>query len=70
VQAALAKLGVQTMIYYPKTVADHVITKAFDKGPYPQSEKACKEVLALPIYPELTKNEIEAVVKGLETVLG
>lgn len=57
----LKNAGVGTSIYYP--VPLH-LQKCFSdlnhkKGDFPVAEKLCTEVIALPMYPELTKEEIE-----------
>ena len=33
----------------------------YKKGVFPEAEKASREVLSLPIYPELADNEIELI---------
>jgi dTDP-4-amino-4,6-dideoxygalactose transaminase len=35
------------------------------EGSYPESERAAKETLALPIYPELTEEQAEHVVNSI-----
>jgi dTDP-4-amino-4,6-dideoxygalactose transaminase len=56
----LKKAGVETMIYYPtplhlQPVYAHLGHKS---GSFPESERACEEVLSLPIFPELTDSQI------------
>ncbi len=38
----------------------------YKEGDFPICEKLCKQVLALPVYPELTDNEISRVADILE----
>lgn len=56
-------------IYYPITVSDQECFAYlnYKKGDFPVSEKAAKEVLAIPIYPELTQAQKNYIV---ETITG
>jgi dTDP-4-amino-4,6-dideoxygalactose transaminase len=59
----LADHGVPTIMHYPVPV--HV-QKAFDhlgyrEGDFPVTEKLCREVLSLPIYPEMNEEQIAFV---------
>jgi dTDP-4-amino-4,6-dideoxygalactose transaminase len=63
-QEYLRHCGIQTEVYYPSPL--HV-EPAFAylghrKGDFPNAEAACREVLALPIYPELTLDKQRRVV--------
>lgn len=60
--------GVSTMIYYPKPL--HLL-KAFSylkhkEGDFPEAEKASREVLSLPIYPEITEKQVNYITKLIE----
>ncbi|MGB9617360.1 MAG: DegT/DnrJ/EryC1/StrS family aminotransferase [Desulfomonilaceae bacterium] len=61
----LAEHGVSTEIYYPLPLhRQECISKAvFARAALPESEKAASEVLALPIYPELSDDDKEYVVQ-------
>jgi UDP-2-acetamido-3-amino-2,3-dideoxy-glucuronate N-acetyltransferase len=68
-QAFLKEKGIGNEIYYPKAM--HV-QECLDKGQYrqgdfPLSEKASNEVLALPIYPELTEAQQAYVISAIES---
>jgi dTDP-4-amino-4,6-dideoxygalactose transaminase len=67
VKKRLADKGIGTAIYYP--IPLH-LQKCFkhlghNDGDFPESERACREVLALPVYPELPKEQVEYVAKEL-----
>jgi dTDP-4-amino-4,6-dideoxygalactose transaminase len=56
-------------IYYPVTLSDQECFAYlnYSKGDFPVSEKAAEEVLAIPIYPELTRAQKNYIV---ETITG
>ncbi len=59
----LTKRGIETKVYYPLPLHLEEIHKGlgYKKGDFPVAEKASREVLSLPIYPELTEDKIELV---------
>lgn len=66
-QAALLNEGIQTGIHYSTPVHLQPAYTGLGYGPnsLPESEKAAREVLSLPLYPELTDSQIEDVAKAL-----
>jgi dTDP-4-amino-4,6-dideoxygalactose transaminase len=71
VNKALAARGVPSMVYYPVPIHLQPIYVAlgYQKGALPASEQASEEVLSLPIYPELTDDQIEYVAETLADVI-
>lgn len=59
----LEKNGVSCAIYYPLPLHLQEACKSlgYKKGDFPEAEKAAEEVLAIPIYPELSPPEIERI---------
>jgi dTDP-4-amino-4,6-dideoxygalactose transaminase len=68
----LAKLEIETAIYYPIGLHEQ---KAFSylrykKGDFPETERAARETLALPIYPEITREAQRYVVNAIVEFFG
>jgi len=61
--------GIQTMVYYPLSLHLQEVYKylGHKPGDFPQSEQAQDQVLSLPLYPELSDEQIEEVVKEIKT---
>jgi len=58
----LVQNGVQTLIHYPIPIHfQRSYAELGSEGDFPISEKACSEVLSLPLYPELKEAELEYI---------
>lgn len=71
VRSKLQQLGVSSMVYYPLPLHLQPVYKhlGYQPGSLPVSEQACHEVLALPMFPEISLVEQEQVVYGLKDCL-
>jgi dTDP-4-amino-4,6-dideoxygalactose transaminase len=64
VAAALKAVNVDTAVYYPATIPGTAAFRA--AGSFPHSEAACRDILAIPLYPGLraeTQERIAAVIR-------
>jgi len=67
-QQYLKENDIPTMIYYPLPLH---LQPAFEylglkEGDFPESEKVAKEVLSLPIYPEIEKEQQDFIIQKIK----
>jgi len=66
-QEALAAQGIQTGIHYPIPV--HLLPAyadlGYERGDFPNAERAADEVLSLPMFPELSEEQSETVARAV-----
>ena len=69
-QAALQAEGIQTAVHYalPAHLQPAYADLGYSRGAFPQTEKAAKEVLSLPLYPEITDAQIQKVAQALTSL--
>ena len=62
-QAHLKDRGIGTAIHYPNPVhlQPFYAKNGFTRGQFPIAEKICAEILSLPMYPEMTEEQVETV---------
>ena len=65
VRAKLNELKIGSGVYYPLGLHQQACFKHLDAPALPHTEAACREVLALPVFPELTEGQIRHVGESL-----
>ena len=66
-QKFMAEKGVPTLIYYPQPLHLQKVYEnmGFKVGDYPVAEDISKQILPLPMYPELTKEQLDQVIGAI-----
>jgi len=69
--AFLKEQGIGSVVYYPLSLHQQECFKSLGHktGDFPESEKAATESLAIPIYPELTDEQIVCVADKIKEFL-
>jgi dTDP-4-amino-4,6-dideoxygalactose transaminase len=72
VQKELEAAGVQTMVYYPVPLhlQDVHASLGLREGSFPESERAAREVLSIPMFPEITPDVQQRVVDAVYAACG
>ena len=70
-RAALDDRGIGTQIYYPIALPLQPCLSFLGHraGEFPEAERASTEALALPMYPELSRAAVDAVVRTIARLL-
>ena len=62
----LKQHGISAMVYYPVSLHNQIAFRSSQSGhQFTETDNACKEVLSLPIYPDITKEQIKKVAEVL-----
>ena len=71
-QAFLKQKGIASEVYYPLPphLAEPCREFGYKEGDFPHAEKAAKETLALPLYPELTFAQQDEVIAAVKEFTG
>lgn len=71
-QQYLKDKGIGCAVYYPLPLHLQPCFSylGYKEGAFPESEKASKEVLSLPVYPELTESQLSEVVDAVRAFYG
>jgi dTDP-4-amino-4,6-dideoxygalactose transaminase len=70
VRVALEERGVQTAIHYPVPVhlQKPYAVLGYERGALPHTERACDRVMSLPIFPEMTPEQVQYAAETLASV--
>jgi dTDP-4-amino-4,6-dideoxygalactose transaminase len=68
----LQKAGIGSGVYYPVPLhlQECFAYLGYREGQFPQSERACREVLSLPVFPELTPAQLDHVARTVLEFFG
>jgi dTDP-4-amino-4,6-dideoxygalactose transaminase len=67
----LAEAGVQTVVHYPIPIHRQkaYTDLGYSAGTFPAAETAARQILSLPMFPEITRDQVEHVAGALRHAL-
>ena len=68
----LARMGIETGIYYPRAVYDYECFRSHERvvlGEMPVTELLSRQVLSLPVHPGLEEADVQRIIDGIRTLL-
>jgi dTDP-4-amino-4,6-dideoxygalactose transaminase len=67
----LRSRGIDSRVYYPLPLHLQECFKylGYKKGDFPEAEKAAQQTLAIPVYPDLTKEEMDYIIASIKEFL-
>ena len=71
VREELEKRGVQTAIHYPKPLhlQEAFVDLGFGSGSLPHTERACERVMSMPLFPEMSEDQVRYAAVSLAEVV-
>jgi dTDP-4-amino-4,6-dideoxygalactose transaminase len=71
VATSLRESGISTHVHYPQPIHRQpaYLDHGYADGSLPETENACREVLSLPMYPELTEADVARVGRILRSLI-
>jgi dTDP-4-amino-4,6-dideoxygalactose transaminase len=72
VVAQLAARGIETAVHYPKPVhlQPAYSSLGYPAGTFPLAERACERVLSIPLFPEMTMEQVQFVASAVLEIVG
>lgn len=72
VQSELKNAGIGTAVHYPLPLhlQKALAHLGYKPGDFPYAERACERALALPLFPELTEEQVDCVCDSLRAIVG
>jgi perosamine synthetase len=71
-QAGLKELGIGNAVYYPTPIHElrPYLNEDGQPGDWklPETDRAAREVVSLPVFPSLTQEQLDRIVEGVNTV--
>jgi dTDP-4-amino-4,6-dideoxygalactose transaminase len=71
-RAYLQEKGIETAVYYPKTLPGQKLYRNldYDEAPFPVARRLADEVLSLPVHPGLSNDDIEQIITAVNAWTG